>query len=107
MQRCPAHHREGEKIRLEAEVGTEDVDNWAGVWLRIDGPSNHLYFNNMHDRPIRGTTPWAKYAIETRVPTGSEWMNYGILLVGNGTVRVDNLRPSVMSNQEPTEGDPA
>jgi hypothetical protein len=91
MQRCPAQGLVGKRIRLEAELRAEIPDGWAGLWLRLDGPSGHLFFDNMHDRPIRGSTPWAKYSIETRVPEGSEWMNFGILLVSNGSLWADNF----------------
>ena len=35
--------------------------------------------------------PWGKFHIETLVPEGSEWLNYGILLVSNGILWADNL----------------
>jgi hypothetical protein len=95
MQRCPAQNFVGKVIRVEAELRTENLERWAGLWLRLDGPDKHLFFDNMHDRPIRGSTPWSKYFIETRVPEGSEWMNYGILLVSNGTVWASNFSVSV------------
>jgi hypothetical protein len=92
MQRCPARHLGGVTVRLEAELRTEALESWAGLWLRLDGPGSGLFFDNMHDRPIRGSTPWTRYAIETRVPEGAEWINYGFLLVANGTVWADHFR---------------
>jgi hypothetical protein len=91
MQRCPAHNFIGTRIRVAAELRTENLAAWAGLWLRIDGSSSQLFFDNMHDRPIRGTTPWTKYVIEASVPAPSEWLNYGILLVSSGTVWADNF----------------
>ncbi|MFS8086145.1 MAG: toll/interleukin-1 receptor domain-containing protein, partial [Acidobacteriota bacterium] len=90
MQRCPAHKFSGKRIRVTAELRTENLDAWAGIWFRIDGSSSQLFFDNMHDRPIRGNTPWTRYVIEANVPQTSDWLNYGILLVSAGTVWADN-----------------
>ncbi len=91
MQRCPAHNFIGNRIRVAAEIRAENLDAWAGLWLRIDGSSSQLFFDNMHDRPIVTTTPWTKYVIEASVPQSSAWLNYGILLVSDGTLWADNF----------------
>ena len=85
----------GKVVRFEGEVRSENLDGWAGLWLRVDGPSGHLFFDNMHDRLIRGSTPWTSYAIETLVPEESEWLNYGLVLVANGTLWADNFALAV------------
>ena len=95
MQRCPAHSFVGKIVRLEGELRAENLELWAGLWLRVDGTSGQLFFDNMHNRPLRGSTPWSKYSIETNVPANSEWINYGILLVGNGTLFADNFSLAV------------
>jgi hypothetical protein len=91
MQRCPAQNFLGKVVRLEGELRAENLAAWAGLWLRVDGPSRHLFFDNMHDRPLRGSPPWGRYSLETVVPEGAEWLNYGILLVGDGTLWADNF----------------
>jgi serine/threonine protein kinase len=92
MQRCPASHLAGKEIRFEGEVATKEVSQWAGIWLRADSTRRMLYFDNMHDRPIRGTTGWTRYAIETRLPQETNWLNYGVLLVGRGILWADRFR---------------
>jgi len=37
MQRCPAYSLAGKMIRLEGEVKTKNIEQWAGLWLRADG----------------------------------------------------------------------
>lgn len=93
MQRCPAKHLAGKVIRFEGEVKTKNIEQWAGLWLRVDGdvvPT--LFFDNMHNRPIRGTTSWAKYVIDAALPEDTAWLNYGIVLVGRGMMWADNFR---------------
>jgi hypothetical protein len=100
MQRCPAQTFVGKIVRFEGELRSENVEAWAGLWLRVDGTSRMLFFDNMHDRPIRGSTPWTPYAIETVVAEESQWLNYGILLVGNGTLWADNFTLGVRDAAE-------
>ena len=96
MQRCPAAHLRGRRLRFTGLLATEDVSGMAGLWLRADGRAGSLFFDNMGRRPIRGTTPWARYSIEAAVPTETEWLNYGLLLLGNGRLRAADLHVQVI-----------
>jgi len=91
MQRCPAKHLIGKTVRFEGAIRSVRLERWAGLWLRLDGTTADLFFDNMHDRPILGSTPWTKYSIETKVVEDAHWINYGILLVGNGTIWADDI----------------
>ena len=98
MQRFPASYLVNKTIRLEGEVRTKNVAQWAGLWLRADDDAgNMLSFDNMENRPIRGTTSWTKYVIQLPLPTGTIWLNYGIVLVGHGMMWADNFRLMVWS----------
>jgi hypothetical protein len=95
------------RVRLSAYVRSEDIDGWAGVWMRIDGKSasadsnrktnilnNYgptLAFDNMHDRPITGTTNWIKYDVILDVPGNANKITYGVLLSGAGQVWFDDI----------------
>jgi len=93
MQRCPASHLAGQTIRFEGEVRTKNIERWAGLWLRADGDKEfNLFFDNMSNRPIRGTTPWTKYVIDAHLPEKTRWLNYGIVLEGRGAMWADNFR---------------
>jgi hypothetical protein len=101
MQRCPAHYLAGKVIRFEGEVRTEDVKQWAGLWLRADGDTSpDLFFDNMSQRPIRGSTGWTKYVIDAQLPEQTAWLNYGIVLAGPGTMWADNFRLLVWENDQ-------
>ncbi|HEX8686005.1 MAG TPA: hypothetical protein VF654_05865, partial [Pyrinomonadaceae bacterium] len=61
LQRFKADDYRGRTVRLSAYVRTEEAD-WAALWLRVDGQMKpSLRFDNMQDRPIRGTNDWQKY----------------------------------------------
>ncbi len=99
MQRCPAEYVAGRAVRVEGEIRTRDVEQWAGLWIRADGEAvPDLVFDNMSGRPIRGTTPWRRYAIDVQLPQETAWLNYGIVLVGSGVIWADNFRVMVWAS---------
>ena len=101
MQRCFAQSLAGKLVRVEGEVKTSKVENWAGLWLRADGEEiPDLLFDNMSKYPIRGSTPWKNYKIEAQLPKGTVWLNYGIVLAGRGQIWVDNFRLMVWGEGE-------
>lgn len=89
----PGNYR-GKKIRMTGYMKSYDVDGWAGFWLRIDGePGTYaLAFDNMQDRPIKGTTGWTKYEVVLNVSENAENIAFGALLVGQGKIWFDNIR---------------
>jgi hypothetical protein len=88
MQRCLVDsYLAGRAVLLQAEVRTKHIEQWAGIWLRADDANgNDVFFDNMSNRPIKGTTNWAQYSIDAVLPPQTVWLNYGIVLVGRGTV---------------------
>ena len=68
MQQCSPDRYLGKRIKMTAFVKTENVLNWSGLWLRVDQAGSHqpLSFDNMGDRPIKGTTDWKQYQITLR-----------------------------------------
>lgn len=91
LQRISAVAYRGRRLRMEGFLRTEAVKGWCGMWLRLDGPEGPLVFDNMQDRPIRGTTPWTRYAIEVEVPAEAREIHFGALLTGGGLLWLDSL----------------
>ena len=42
--------------------------SWAGLWMRVDKGKDMVAFDNMQDRPIKGTTDWQRYYINDYRP---------------------------------------
>jgi len=84
----------GKRVRFGAWVRTENVKDWAGLWMRVDGQENKapLGFDNMMDRPIRGSQDWKRAEIVLDVPADARNLAYGILLTGNGRVWIADAR---------------
>lgn len=58
MQTFSAEQFLGKRVRMTGFVTAESVEGRAGLWMRVDGTERaSLSFDNMQQRPIRGTLP--------------------------------------------------
>jgi hypothetical protein len=106
MQTFAAREFRGNRLRFAADVQTANVLAWAGLWMRCDGsgPGDVLAFDNMQDRPISGTTPWARHAVVLDVDETATQIALGVLLSGPGEVRVAGIDVAVVPRDVPTTG---
>ena len=106
MQMFKADAFRGKRVRMSGYVMSKEVKDWAGLWLRVDGSQGGeiLAFDNMQDRPIKGTTDWAKYEIVLDVPEQSQAVAFGLLLTGRGQVWMDGLKFEVVAKDVATTG---
>jgi len=92
MQQSNITSYHGKQLEYSAIIKTDKVKNWAGLWVRLDDADmQYLWFDNMQDRPIRGTIDWKKFHITFDVPNNSSFLNIGVLLVGPGKVWINNV----------------
>ncbi len=82
----------GRTIELRGFLRTENVQGSAGLWMREDGPSGPVQFDNMQDRAITGTTGWTEYAIKLPLDSSADYVYLGVLLSGSGKVWADGLQ---------------
>jgi hypothetical protein len=95
----------GKHIRMTAFVKSENVEGWSGLWMRIDGKEKtSLDFDNMNNRPIKGTNDWQKYEVILDVPDDAEEIYFGCLLAGKGHVWVDDITFEAVGNDVATTG---
>jgi erythromycin esterase len=101
-QTVPLSMVAGRRLHVTGYIRTEGLTvGFAGLWMRVDGPSGTLAFDNMQDRGPRGTTPWTKYDIELPVDSGASNVIFGILHPGNGTAWYDSLSVQVVGPAMP------
>jgi hypothetical protein len=98
MQSIDATDYRGQRVRFSAQVKAQDVAVWAGLWMRVDGPPapgskmpSGLAFDNMQNRPIKGTLGWTRYEIVLDVAPEATGISFGILLGGPGQVWMDEI----------------
>lgn len=96
----------GKRLKLTGYLKTANVNSWAGMWMRVDGvgSSQVFSFDNMGDRPLKGTTDWKKCEIVLDVPTAAEDIAFGVLLNGTGQVWLDDFSFEVVSKEVPITG---
>jgi hypothetical protein len=107
MQNCIPGKYLGKRIRMSGYVKSKDVADKAGLWLRVDEANSKkpLSFDNMLDRPIKGTTDWKKYEIVLDVPSNASNLAYGALLVGTGQIWFDKLNFEIVDIAIPVTKD--
>lgn len=98
MQVFKADNYQDKRLRLSAFVKADDVKEWAGLWMRIDGDHGEMLgFDNMEDRPIKGTADWEKVKIVLDVPRFAYEIAFGLLLRGSGQVWLDYIEFETVS----------
>lgn len=91
----------GKRVRFTGAVRPEGVKGWAGLWLRVDGPSGMLAFDNMQARPIRGTSDWSRHAVVLDVGEAATNIAFGVLLDDEGCVRIADLTFEIVDETVP------
>jgi hypothetical protein len=105
MQMSSAEDLVGKRVRLSGWVKTEDANDGGGhLWLRVDGQQSGqmLQFDNMGNRPVKGTTDWQQYSVVLDVPPESAALAYGFFVQGTGKMwvsgtKIDQVGPEVSS----------
>ena len=107
MQDFRADDYAGKRVRLSAMLKTENVANWAGLWMRVDKSSGAssspkmLAFDNMQDRPVKGTEDWKNYNVVLDVPNDATGISFGVLLNGSGNVLLSNVKIGTVGSDVP------
>ncbi len=106
----------GDTLEIRGWLRTNDVQGYAGLWLREDSKSGAVEFDNMESRALKGTTPWAEYRVALPLDSKASRIVFGGLLAGTGTVWLDEIRllvdgkpvadaPKVVRKPPPAETD--
>jgi hypothetical protein len=92
MQMFRADSYRGKRYRLSAFIRAEGVQDWAALWMRVDGLDGELLaFDNMAERPIGGTIDWRVYRIVLDVTEVATYIAFGVLLSGSGRIWIDDV----------------
>jgi beta-lactamase regulating signal transducer with metallopeptidase domain len=97
----------GKRVRFTAWVKSENVNSWAGLWMRVDKDLLVLGFDNMQNRAIKGTTDWRQYSVVLDVPNYATAIAFGILLDQSGEVWLNGVKFETVSADVPVTGEPS
>ena len=100
MQSVRADNFRGKRVRLSGYMKTENVGKYAGMWMRVDGTDmKMLDFDNMTDRPIKGTTDWKRYEVVLDVGSDAQQIAFGVNLGESGQVWADDLKLEIVGQE--------
>jgi hypothetical protein len=95
----------GKTVKMTAYVKSDKVKSWAGLWMRVDYyTTGVLAFDNMENRPIKGSTNWTKYEVVLFVPKDATSISYGVLLDGTGQIWFKDVTLEVVEDSVPETG---
>lgn len=98
IQKISSQKYLGKRVRFTGFMKSRSVAAWAGFYLRADNEDSKepLTFDNMHDRPVTGTTNWKEYKIELDIPNNASKIAFGALLHGEGQIWFDNINLEII-----------
>ena len=105
MQMCSADNYHGKRLRFSAWMKTGNAnDGGAHLWFRVDGQERNqtLQFDNMDNRPVKGTTDWQQYSIVLDVSPNAAALAYGFFISGTGQAWVSGVRVEEVGQDVPT-----
>ena len=82
----------GRRVVLKAELRGGAIAGWGGLWMRVDAADGRvLAFDNMQNRPLRGTSSFNWYSVVLDVPLDAARVSFGVLLHGPGAVFIREI----------------
>jgi len=103
MQAFGAQDFRGKRLRFSAAARVKDVDGWAGLWMRVEGPDpkQPLAFDNMQSRALVGTRGCKRYEVVLDVPKEATTIMAGLIMSGTGQAWLDGVRFDIVDNTVP------
>ena len=82
----------GTRVELRGFLRTENVSDFAGLWLREDSDSGTLALDNMQSQHLAGTHDWQEYSVTLSLNPDARRLYFGALVSGSGAAWVDGLQ---------------
>jgi hypothetical protein len=106
-QRFTAERWRGKRVRFSAYLKTWMVDQWAGLWMRVDTDTRQAWaFDDCEDRSLTGDTDWTRLEVVLDVPDNAAVIYLGAHMYGRGQVWIDDCEfEEVGEDVKTTDGD--
>ncbi len=90
------------RVRFTIYIKSNEVE--IGVlWFKAEGPENVLNFGNNHNNLIEGTNDWTMYRITLDIPEETFNVQFGIMLIGQGKLWVDDCNLEIVNDSIPSD----
>jgi hypothetical protein len=91
QQQFSALDYRGQRVRFSASVRSDSLSDWGGLWMRIDG-EHGMAFDNMKNRPVKGSAPWQRVEVVLNVASDATLINFGMQMIGAGAIWMDDIK---------------
>jgi carboxyl-terminal processing protease len=82
----------GHSVTIQADLSTHDVVGSGFIWIRVFGENGLLDRANTGDFPVRGNASNMHRSRQIDIPDTATKLEFGLELVGRGTVTADAFR---------------
>ena len=105
MQQVSGTDYAGKRVRLSAQVHGDQLAAWGGLWMRADIGQHPAAFDNMVNRPLRGSFGWQRAEVVLDIPAGTTALSFGFLLNGGGQLQATQFRLEVVDQSVAVTGE--
>ncbi len=83
----------GKRLKWSGWVKTVNASGSdVGLWMRVDAPNATTAFDNMSNRPLRGTQDWQQVSVVLDVAQNAIGIALGCVLSQQGTLLIDDAK---------------
>lgn len=107
MQQVAGTDYAGKRLRLSAQLRADQLAAWGGLWMRVDSGQRVSGFDNMYNRPLRGSFGWQQAEVVLDVPADATAVSFGFLLNGAGQLQATQFKLDVVGNEVAVTGNTA
>jgi len=104
MQQVAGTDYAGKRVRLSAQLRADQLAAWGGLWMRVDSGQRVSGFDNMYNRPLRGSFGWQEAEVVLDVPADATTVSFGFLLHGAGQLQATQFKLDVVGNEVAVTG---
>ncbi len=95
----------GQRVKLTARIKTEELLDYAVMFMSIHHGYGYTSSDNMSDRQIKDSNDWQEYSIVLDIPQQRNAnILFGVRLAGNGVVYFDDFKFEVVDSSVEVTG---
>ncbi|MBV8035633.1 hypothetical protein [Roseateles sp.] len=104
MQQVAGTDYAGKRVRLSAQLRADQLAAWGGLWMRADSGQRVTAFDNMQNRPLRGSFGWQQAQVVLDIPADATTLSFGFLLHGAGQLQATQFKLEAVGNDVAATG---
>ena len=99
-QRISANRYLGKYVQLTGMIRTEGLTGFSKLWMRADGPTGQVSFDDRWPDFVTADTDWIEYELQMYVPDDTVVISFGAVLAGEGEMWMDDFRLEAFENPD-------